>query len=255
MLASVGNVLRPGPVAVRLVEAKREAIASRITANGKVEAVLRFDAYARSAATVRRVLVHEGQHVQRGDLLVELSDADARAQAARALAQLRSAEADLDAIENNGNRRQLMRDFWQLRESRGDLAEARHSLVVTRRLEQLGVASTEQLQSAEQNVSKRRNLVVLLQQELSARYSPAERELVTARVKEARTEYEAAQGHRGHLPARRSAPLGCWPAYRDLGRNCFFSTHLRKRNADGGFFSGLPVPKLRGVVNWPQAPA
>ena len=96
--------------AVRAEKVVRQEIASVISTNGKIEPVNSFEAHAPAPATVKNVLVAEGDHVKAGQLLVQLDDAEARAQAARALAQLRSAEAALHAIKTGGTQEEVLTD-------------------------------------------------------------------------------------------------------------------------------------------------
>src|SRR5581483_4663115 len=76
--------LRRTEVPVRAAMATRATFRSSISTNGKIEPLDNFEAHAPMATTVTRVLVHEGDHVKRGELMLQLDDADARAQAARA---------------------------------------------------------------------------------------------------------------------------------------------------------------------------
>src|SRR5215813_7235570 len=87
---------------VRAEKVVRQEIASVISTNGKIEPVNSFEAHAPAPAIVKRVLVAEGDRVKPGQLLVQLDDAEARAQAARALTQLRSAEAAIQAVKTGG---------------------------------------------------------------------------------------------------------------------------------------------------------
>src|SRR5215469_1073523 len=103
-----GWMMRRGVVLVRAETVARQSIASIISTNGKIEPVQNFEAHALSPAMVKRVLVHEGDMVKKGQLLVQLDDGDARAQAAKALAQLRSAEADLQAVEAGGTQEEVL---------------------------------------------------------------------------------------------------------------------------------------------------
>src|SRR5215467_7571649 len=89
-------------VAVRSETVVRQDIANIISTNGKIEPLNNFEAHAAAPAIVKRVLVNEGDHVTQGQLILQLDDADARAQAARAQAQLKSAEADLNAVQSGG---------------------------------------------------------------------------------------------------------------------------------------------------------
>src|SRR5271167_5074871 len=75
------------PVAIRVGHAERETITASIATNGKIESLNNFEAHAPMATTVKRVFVQQGQWVKPGQLLVQLEDASARLQDARAEAQ------------------------------------------------------------------------------------------------------------------------------------------------------------------------
>ena len=102
---------------MRAEKVVRQEIASIISTNGKIEPINSFEAHAPAPATVNKVLVAEGDHVKAGQLLVKLDDAEARSQAAHALAQLRSAEAALSGIKAGGTQEELLT-------SRADLTKA-----------------------------------------------------------------------------------------------------------------------------------
>src|SRR5438477_11008951 len=86
-------------VPVHTVTPMRGTIRSVISTNGKVEPIENFEAHAPVATTVQKVLVQEGDHVKRGQLLLQLDDSEARSQAARAMAQLKGAQADVNALQ------------------------------------------------------------------------------------------------------------------------------------------------------------
>lgn len=78
---------------VRVVAVKRQDIVQSVVATGRVNAPARMAISTEVAATVREVLVREGQAVRAGQVLVRLSDAEPRAavlQARAALAEARS---------------------------------------------------------------------------------------------------------------------------------------------------------------------
>src|SRR3954469_19187995 len=81
---------RDETVPVRTAKVQRTTIRSVISTNGKVEPVQNFEAHTPVGASVKRVLVKEGDHVQKGQLLVQLNDVEARGQAAKAQTQVRS---------------------------------------------------------------------------------------------------------------------------------------------------------------------
>src|SRR5438309_113079 len=93
---------RDSSVPVSAATVSRNTIRSVISTNGKVEPVQNFEAHAPVGTTVKRILIKEGDHVKRGQLLVELGAANARSQAAQARAQMRASEADVNAVERGG---------------------------------------------------------------------------------------------------------------------------------------------------------
>src|SRR5882672_3924759 len=99
---------RDDSVPVRAASVDRGMVRSSISTNGKVEPARDFQAHAPVGTTVKRLLVKEGEQVKKGQLLVELDDAEARSQAARAMAQVRSAQADISAVQKGGNREEVL---------------------------------------------------------------------------------------------------------------------------------------------------
>ena len=100
--------LRRSPVPVRVGRAERETITESIATNGKIEALNNFEAYAPMATTVKKIYVQQGSWVKPGQLLLQLEDANARSQAARAEAQLKGAEADVSTVQNGGTKDELL---------------------------------------------------------------------------------------------------------------------------------------------------
>jgi HlyD family secretion protein len=100
--------LRRSQVAVRVGRADRQTITESIATNGKIEALNNFEAYAPMATTVKKIYVQQGSWVKPGQLLLQLEDANARSQAARAEAQLKGAEVDVNTVENGGTKDELL---------------------------------------------------------------------------------------------------------------------------------------------------
>ena len=63
------SYLHQTPLKVHSVTVKRGPIRSLVSTNGKVEPVQNFEAHAPIATTVKRLLVKEGDHVRKGQLL------------------------------------------------------------------------------------------------------------------------------------------------------------------------------------------
>src|SRR5450759_1925207 len=99
---------RDDAVPVRTAVVEQSTIRSLVSTNGKIAPVNNFEAHAPVSTSVRRVFVKEGDSVKKGQLLVVLDDADARAQAARAQTQLTGAQSDLSASERGGNQEEVL---------------------------------------------------------------------------------------------------------------------------------------------------
>lgn len=183
-----------GEVAVRAEKIVRQDIANVISTNGRIEPLNNFEAHAPAPAVVKRVLVNEGDHVKAGQLLLQLDDADARAQAAKALALLRSAEADLHAIQAGGTKDEVITNRAELAKAQAARDEASRNLQATERLLQTGAASPGELEAARDRLKKADADVQLLQQKLQGgRFSQPEVEKVEAAVVQARAANDAAQ--------------------------------------------------------------
>ena len=114
---------------------------SGISTNGKVEPLKSFEAHAPVGTTVKKLLVKEGDRVKRGQLLAQLDDADARSQAARALALVRGAQADVSAIARGGNREEVLPLVAPLVKSRHERDMEQRNPESLTRLHQQGAAS------------------------------------------------------------------------------------------------------------------
>jgi HlyD family secretion protein len=181
-----------GTLAVRAERAMRETIINTIQTNGKIEPVQNFEAHAPMPTTVKRVLVTEGDHVKKGQLLLQLDDADARAQAAKALAAVRAADAGLAAVHGGGRREQVLTTEAQLVKARTQRDAAQKNLEAMRRLEENGAASAAEVTAAENQLKAAQADLDLQTQQLKTRYSRPEVEQAVATKAEAQASYAAA---------------------------------------------------------------
>ncbi|MFY9562333.1 MAG: efflux RND transporter periplasmic adaptor subunit [Terriglobales bacterium] len=179
------------PVRTALVE--RGQIRSLISTNGKIEPVQNFEAHSPLTTTVRRVLVKEGDAVKKGQLLVVLDDADARAQAARTQTQLKAALAEISAVERGGTQEEVLSLDAQMVKARTDRDAAQRNLDALKKLQQQGSASAGEVRAAENALTQADAQLKLLQQKQTARYSKPEVARVEAQRREAQAAYDAAQ--------------------------------------------------------------
>ena len=185
--------MRGNEVAVRADQVIRENIVNTIATNGKVRPVDNFEAHSPSATTVRRVLVHEGDSVKAGQLLLELDDTEARTDAAKALARLRAAEADLHSIEAGGSHEEVLITQSELVKAHTELEAAKRNLAAMQQLEQHGAASAAEVEDANNRLKRAQAEANLVEQKESSRYSRPEIVKVKAAREEAETSYRAAQ--------------------------------------------------------------
>jgi HlyD family secretion protein len=185
--------LRKADMPVRIGHAERAPITASISTNGKVEPVKNFEAHAPGSAIVKRVLVREGDRVKAGQLLVQLDDAEARASAARAMAQLRNAEADLFAIQKGGTHEEVLTTQSQLAKAQTELDAAQRNYEALQRLQKTGAASPAEAQEAKNRLQRAQADAELLQQKQQQRFSSQDLERAQAQVADARAAYSAAQ--------------------------------------------------------------
>ena len=184
---------RGGVVSIHAEKVTRQSIASIISTNGKIEPVQNFEAHASAQASVKRLLVNEGDHVKPGQLLIQLDDADARAQAAKALAQLRAAEAAIQAVQAGGTQEEVLTIRSDLAKAQAERNAAQRNLEAVQRLQQSGAASPGEVEAARNRLQKADADLQLLQSKLTGRFSTPEITKVRASAEEARAAYAAAQ--------------------------------------------------------------
>src|SRR5450755_2283679 len=184
---------RDDSVLVRTAVVEQSSIRSLVSTNGKIEPVNNFEAHAPVSTTVRRVYVKEGDSVKKGDLLVVLDDAEARAQAARSQTQLRMAQAERSAAERGGTQEEVLSLDAQLVKAKTDRDAAQRNLDALKKLQQQGAATEGEVRAAQDVLANADAQLTFLQRKQTKRYSNAELARVAAQQAEAQATYEAAQ--------------------------------------------------------------
>jgi HlyD family secretion protein len=189
-------------VPVRAERVTRGNLNSAIATNGKIEPADRFEAHAPAPTTVRRLLVHEGDQVKAGQLLLELDSADAHAQAAKAQAQLRAAQAELAAVRSGGTREEVLTTQSQVVKARAEVETAQRNLSALQRLQQKGAASTGEVEAAQTRLQAAQADLKLAQGRQSNRFSSEDVQRVEAQASEARAALAAANDLLQHSEIR-----------------------------------------------------
>ncbi|MGA8616933.1 MAG: efflux RND transporter periplasmic adaptor subunit [Candidatus Sulfotelmatobacter sp.] len=193
LLAIIPIFTRQGPLRVRTTTVERGPIRSLISTNGKVEPMQNFEAHSPVPTTVKRLLVKEGDHVRKGQILLQLDDADLRSQAARAQARMKAAQADQADLNTGGTREELLTLDSQLIKARNVRDSDQRNLEALRRLQQQGAASAGEVKQAEDELQRAQADATLLEQKQKDRYSQPEVAKVQAQGAEAQAAYDAAE--------------------------------------------------------------
>lgn len=192
LLASFGS-MRDEVIPIRAATVERNTIRSVVSTNGKVEPAQNFEAHAPVNTTVRRLYVREGDHVKKGQLLLQLDDAAARSEAAHAQAQLKGAQANVQAVERGGSQEEVITLQSQITKARTDRDTAQRNMDAFKRLQEKGAASASEVREAENTLQRAQADYDLLSQKQKERFSKPEVEHVTAQDSEARAAFDAAK--------------------------------------------------------------
>jgi HlyD family secretion protein len=195
ILGLLYSYLHQTPLKVRAARVERGPIRSLVSTNGKIEPIQNFyfEAHAPISTTVKRLSVKEGDHVHKGQLLLELDDADIRTQAARAQAQIKRAQADQSALSTGGTQEEVLTLNSQLVKARNARDAAQRNLDALRRLQQESAASPGEVRQAEDTLQRAQADVTLLEEKQKERYSKPETARIEAQSAEAQAAYEAAE--------------------------------------------------------------
>jgi HlyD family secretion protein len=109
---------------VEVALVKRGEITSVVSASGKLKAGSQVDISAETIARVRRINYREGDHVKKGDLLIELDDVQADATRKLAFAQLEQSEQNLQRAQKLIEKNLISRESFERIELNYKTAEA-----------------------------------------------------------------------------------------------------------------------------------
>ena len=177
---------RRTPVQVRTALAYREDITSSIATNGRIEPIENFEAHAPLSTTVKRLNIQQGDWVKSGQMLLQLDDSDARAQLARAQAQVKGSETESHAVSAGGTQEEVFTSKNSLVKAHTDLEAVQRNAQAMQRLQQTGAASQAEVDNALAQLRVSEANVHMLEQKLHDRFSQSEIGHSQAQVAEAR---------------------------------------------------------------------
>jgi HlyD family secretion protein len=178
---------------VRVARVEHQSLASTVSTNGRVEPVQNYEAHSPLATTVKAVHVQQGDQVPVGKLLVELDDVDARARLATAESGVKTAQANLDAVTQNGTLEQREAAAADAARFQLDRDQAQRNLDALTKLNASGAASQSEVAAARQQLENAQANVRASEVSAHGRYSPAEVERVRAALSDAQANAAAAR--------------------------------------------------------------
>jgi len=193
---------RRSTVAVRADRVTKQDLVTSISTNGKVEPIESFEPHAPGATTVKKIYAREGQQVHKGDLLMQLEDADIRAQAARAAAQVKAAEADQNAIQSGGTHEEVLNGQSDLVKAQAERDAAQKNYDALQSLAKTGAAAPAEVRDAANRLAIAEKQLQVLREKQTQRYSAPEVNRVEAQGEQARAAFAAAQGQLQHTEIR-----------------------------------------------------
>ncbi len=140
-------------VEVRLEPVKARDLVAVVTASGKIEAKTKVDILSDIQGRITKIAVREGDHVKKGDFLLQIDPAQYQAAVSRARALLASSQSDL--LRARANRDQAQRSLLRALE----LQKTNPSLITQEAVEQAQTAydvAEANLRSSQANVDQAR---------------------------------------------------------------------------------------------------
>jgi len=178
---------------IRVAQVRRGDIVSTFSTNGIVEPITYFQAHAPYAGLVKATFVHEGDHVTRGELLLDIDDTQARTQEATALAALRAAQANYDSLTNGGNQQERYTLEGDVARTKADRDQAESQLATLKKLATQGAASAAEVAAAQQRLDQANSSLQLLTLRRKSPYAAPDLEHAKAALEDAQSSYGAAQ--------------------------------------------------------------
>lgn len=187
------HLLTRSKLPIRVAKAAYGDLKTPLSTNGKVEPVHNFEAHAPFPGTVTQVLVHAGEQVPAGKLLLTMDTTDAKARVANALAAVRGAEADYQAALHGGTPSERITLEGDLQKAILDRDQAKQDLAALQKLEQTGAASPSEVASARNRIAADNSTIQVLQQHRQNQYAAPDIAHAQAALADAKAAYAAAQ--------------------------------------------------------------
>ncbi|MBM3767035.1 MAG: efflux RND transporter periplasmic adaptor subunit [Acidobacteria bacterium] len=198
--------LKNAPPEVRFTRAKVGTIVDTLVTNGKAEPVSFVSVRATRAGAVATVHARSGKTVAAGQLIVDQDNAEIFAARQGAEARVAQIEAEIRAIEGGGRAADRAEIDGQISRLNVERASIDKELGAVKRLIEKSAATKQEAQALEDKRASIDAHVRALQQRRGVLFTPGDRGILEARLREAKTAVVSAnaQLERGTL----RAPIG-----------------------------------------------
>ena len=184
---------RAQPPQVTFARATRESISSLVSTNGKVEPVEAGAARAERSGAVKRILIQQGQHVEIGQILVELDASDAQAELKTAEARQAAIRAEMQVLSQGGRAADRAGIDTALDRARLELKIAQDAYNYAVRLRDKKAGTETEVRSAKEAVDRAQAQIQALDKQRSSLVTPADHSAAQARLDEAVTMAQLAE--------------------------------------------------------------
>ncbi|MDE3187421.1 MAG: efflux RND transporter periplasmic adaptor subunit [Acidobacteriota bacterium] len=190
---------------VRIATVTRDALASTISTNGRVEPEANYEIHSPLATTVKAVYVQPGDQVPAGKILMVLDDVEARARVAAAESGVKTAQAGLEAVLHHGTLEQRQTAAADVASRRLDRDQAKRDLEALIKLNSTGAASQSEVAAARQRLEAAEANLHAAEQSAQSRYSAADLARAQAALDDAEAALTAARAVEAQTTVR--API------------------------------------------------
>lgn len=180
-------------IPIRVATVARGELRKTVPTNGVVEPQANYEAHAPFSGLIKALYVHEGQKVSQGTLLLSMDDTDARARLATAMAALRTAQENYNAIIQGGTQAERLSLGGEMSKAQIDRDQAKHDLDALKKLQLTGAASPSEVAAAQQRLDLDNATLANLQQRKTNNYDAGDLNRVKAALADAQAGYESAQ--------------------------------------------------------------
>jgi HlyD family secretion protein len=180
-------------VSVHTAQVDYHDLIKSFSTNGKVEPIDDFEAQAQSAGQVQDVYVDSLEKVRAGQILLKLDTSAALANLAHAKSNLEAGKLAANNIEHGGTQDERNTSASDLAKAKAQRQQDAADLAARQKLLQQGAESPAEVTAAQQRLQLDDSNIAAIEQHLTQRYEPADRNAAQAQIADAKAAVAAAQ--------------------------------------------------------------